>query len=761
MKRRRQRLQVSTFPFLAVLLCAMGSLILLLLVIDRRARAVARAKAEQAEARAEAENAKQQSDAKADLERQRQLLHLRLAQQDQELLSRARAVSGQADEAARNVAAEQSHYQDMRARTQDELARLSRRQAEIHARRMALSETAKRDDAAKNELARLTVELQTLEHTLADLKWARQQQQTYSLVPYRGRQGDDRRPLYIECTAHGVVFHPDRLALEGPAFAPGEVRAEVERRIARQRAGAAPGGAPVKKPYALMLVRADGIATYYKALDALQGLKLDYGYEFVERDWLLDFQDDESFARQPWMAEARARGVAPAPRAPLNLSATAPRAAGSPAGNLQGLRALEAAQGPPGTPADQAAQASPVSSGMAGNPGSGAQGEVNALSWPRQRKLGLRFMNDRAGTALAAAGSSGSDVAAGLVGDGPSGGAAGGRNPDSGAGGVGAPGHGRAASDTPTLPGIGVEPPRATDKPPEPDPIPTPDPTPGPELPPGAEAGPESAPSPRPGITERPGHTLSGGANLGAAPSGANAGQAREPGSGGEGLGFVDHAATPNPSQGSFSGAAALPGSASKTGTGSDAGGALPTIAGLTSTPGREAAAPEAERDGHGSAPSLEGPGRHSAEDSGSGSAGGPGLSAIAPMALPASPNRPSVARPGILGANRDWIIPIECRADGVMLVPGRVAFGADRLTDQRADNPLATAVRQLIERRQAGVLAGEPLYRPLIRFLVRPDGLRSYYMAYPLLEALHIPMARISVHPEDDLQRGAVENDP
>ena len=45
MKRRRQGLQVTTFPFLAVLLCAMGSLILLLLVIDRRAKVVARAKA--------------------------------------------------------------------------------------------------------------------------------------------------------------------------------------------------------------------------------------------------------------------------------------------------------------------------------------------------------------------------------------------------------------------------------------------------------------------------------------------------------------------------------------------------------------------------------------------------------------------------------------------------------------------------------------------------------------------------------------------
>ncbi len=38
MKGRRHSLQVSTFPFLAVLLCAMGSLILLLLVLDQKAR---------------------------------------------------------------------------------------------------------------------------------------------------------------------------------------------------------------------------------------------------------------------------------------------------------------------------------------------------------------------------------------------------------------------------------------------------------------------------------------------------------------------------------------------------------------------------------------------------------------------------------------------------------------------------------------------------------------------------------------------------
>jgi hypothetical protein len=37
-----------------------------------------------------------------------------------------------------------------------------------------------------------------------------------------------------------------------------------------------------------------------------------------------------------------------------------------------------------------------------------------------------------------------------------------------------------------------------------------------------------------------------------------------------------------------------------------------------------------------------------------------------------------------------------------------------------------------------------------MIRFRVRPDGLRSYYLAYPALEALHVPMSRENLEPEE-----------
>ena len=60
--------------------------------------------------------------------------------------------------------------------------------------------------------------------------------------------------------------------------------------------------------------------------------------------------------------------------------------------------------------------------------------------------------------------------------------------------------------------------------------------------------------------------------------------------------------------------------------------------------------------------------------------------------------------------------------------------------------NQLKEAVEQLIARRQATVRPGEPPYRPLIRFRVHPEGLRAYYLAYPALEGLGVPMTRENV---------------
>src|SRR6516162_7912682 len=100
MRRPRRRLSVSTFPFLAVLLCAMGSLILLLLVIDRRAKAVARLKVEAAIAQEAARDQEADAQRQAEWERRRRELHSRLASENQDVAAQLGTLEKKAVETA-------------------------------------------------------------------------------------------------------------------------------------------------------------------------------------------------------------------------------------------------------------------------------------------------------------------------------------------------------------------------------------------------------------------------------------------------------------------------------------------------------------------------------------------------------------------------------------------------------------------------------------------------------------------------------------
>jgi hypothetical protein len=104
---------------------------------------------------------------------------------------------------------------------------------------------------------------------------------------------------------------------------------------------------------------------------------------------------------------------------------------------------------------------------------------------------------------------------------------------------------------------------------------------------------------------------------------------------------------------------------------------------------------------------------------------------------------RPPVTLSGLTG-NRDWIIAIVCEPDGVWLRTTSQRFTLAELTTPAAgESPLTQAVRQLVARRQATVRPGETPYRPLLRLQVAPGGLGTFYLAYPLLGPLQIPMAR------------------
>jgi len=62
-----------------------------------------------------------------------------------------------------------------------------------------------------------------------------------------------------------------------------------------------------------------------------------------------------------------------------------------------------------------------------------------------------------------------------------------------------------------------------------------------------------------------------------------------------------------------------------------------------------------------------------------------------------------------------------------------------------------------MIARRQAVIASSETdasTQPPQIRFLLRPDGLRTYFLAYPELGPLHLPMTRENLDANEDVVR-------
>src|SRR5262249_12115535 len=149
--------------------------------------------------------------------------------------------------------------------------------------------------SALEQRQRLAAEIERLERSLAALKDAKsRQREVYSLIPFKGKRGDQRQPVYAECSELGVVFYPEGTLVNRP---------DEAICLGREIVARLPAGEKEKsRPYVLFLVRPEGIHAYYEAQRALDKLEVDFGYEFVEPDWTFDFE--ENFEMQPWRKES-------------------------------------------------------------------------------------------------------------------------------------------------------------------------------------------------------------------------------------------------------------------------------------------------------------------------------------------------------------------------------------------------------------------------------------------------------------------------
>jgi hypothetical protein len=96
---------------------------------------------------------------------------------------------------------------------------------------------------------------------------------------------------------------------------------------------------------------------------------------------------------------------------------------------------------------------------------------------------------------------------------------------------------------------------------------------------------------------------------------------------------------------------------------------------------------------------------------------------------------------------SRDFVIDVACYRDGVVVTPGGGAFNFAKAADAaQIDEAVVRNIVRLITSRQGTVRPGEAAYRPVLRFVVHPEGLRSMYRVYPLLERLGVAMIRENV---------------
>jgi hypothetical protein len=270
---------VSLFPFLAVLICTMGALVLLLFVVTRQAR-------QQALREAAAKHVKQAADRKADCE----MVQWRITQ-----LKKSRA--------------------DTEAQLND--ARLELGHVEDHARRLkqklAVLQAANKNlpDPTTDAVAPAECELRDLQSHIAaaqrEVAQAREEAmkrpRSFAVVPYQGPNETHRRPLYIECRGDGLFLQPEGVALRASDFdgplGPGNPLAaalRAEREFLLNQGGFDPQRDG--EPYPLFLVRPSGITAYHVARAAMRSAHCDFGYELIEEDWQLRFPPSDEHLKQ-------------------------------------------------------------------------------------------------------------------------------------------------------------------------------------------------------------------------------------------------------------------------------------------------------------------------------------------------------------------------------------------------------------------------------------------------------------------------------
>ncbi|MBN1589839.1 MAG: hypothetical protein JW888_10025 [Pirellulales bacterium] len=294
---------VSLFPFLAVLICTVGALILLLIFVGRHARV---------EATQMAEAKKVQT--KENLKEQLEDAHWRIGHLRQSLKATQQHLA--------DSRLELGHLEDHARRLRQQLSELDSAWKQIKQAGADSRQQAVLDE----QLLQLTSQIDQMKLRVDKARHeALEKGQSYAVVPYEGPHGTRRYPIYLECRSDAIILQPEGIVFKAADFegtlGPDNplataLRATREYLLDQGRFNQEKSG----EPYPLLLVRPLGIHSYYAAREAMSSWESDFGYELIDEDWKLDFGSPD-----PKLVQLLRQEIKAARLRQLRLAKAAPR----------------------------------------------------------------------------------------------------------------------------------------------------------------------------------------------------------------------------------------------------------------------------------------------------------------------------------------------------------------------------------------------------------------------------------------------------
>ena len=308
-KQRRQGAAPSMFPFLAVLICTMGALISLLVMGVRQAQVHAHEIIEATQV----DNAERQID----------------AQQNQHELEnyqwRSLVLRTQREEQQTQISSNRlslSHLEQHTRELETELERLVSRHESLQRQLQQDGVIAVQRTNRRAELKELDVDINAARTKLEQARLDRESaSESFAIIPYAGVKGTNRRPIYIECVAEGIVIQPEgilitEIEMAGPP-GPGNPLDACLRAV-REFYFEHTVDESIS-PYPLLIVRSSGVRSYGVARQAMQNWEHEFGYEMISDDLKLAYPRP-----QPALAQQLRKTIKTARSRQQALAATMP-----------------------------------------------------------------------------------------------------------------------------------------------------------------------------------------------------------------------------------------------------------------------------------------------------------------------------------------------------------------------------------------------------------------------------------------------------